>query len=57
MNIYWLLKVDVPSRRILIESAKANGIDPYAYIKYILDHIADEDTPEKLDALLPWNTP
>jgi transposase len=41
----------------LIETAKANGIDPYAYIKYILDHIADADTPEKLDALLPWNTP
>ncbi len=39
----------------LIETAKANNLDPQAYIKYILDHIATADTLEKLEALLPWN--
>ncbi len=41
----------------LIETAKANGLEPYAYIKYLLDHIGDADTLNKLDALLPWNAP
>ena len=39
----------------LIETAKANNLDPQAYIKHILDHIAVADTLEKLEALLPWN--
>ena len=39
----------------LIETAKANNLDPQAYIKYILDHIVTADTLEKLEALLPWN--
>ena len=39
----------------LIETAKANSLDPHAYIKHILDHIAVADTLEKLEALLPWN--
>lgn len=39
----------------LIETAKANNLDPQSYIKHILDHIAVADTLEKLEALLPWN--
>ena len=39
----------------LIETAKANNLDPQAYIKHILDHVATADTLEKLEALLPWN--
>src|SRR5690554_2893788 len=39
----------------LIETAKANNLDPQAYIKHILDHIAVADTLEKLETLLPWN--
>ena len=39
----------------LIETAKANGLEPYAYIHYVLKHIAAADTVEKLEALLPWN--
>ena len=41
----------------LIETAKANGLEPSGYIQYVLDHIADADTLEKLEALLPWNRP
>lgn len=35
----------------LIETAKANSLDPQAYI----DHVGEADTMEKLEALLPWN--
>jgi hypothetical protein len=41
----------------LIETAKANGLEPSAYIKYVLEHIATADTLEKLEHLLPWNVP
>jgi transposase len=39
----------------LIETAKANGLEPYAYLQHVLRHIAAADTVEKLEALLPWN--
>ena len=41
----------------LIETAKANNLEPSAYIGHVLDHIAEADTLEKLEALLPWNIP
>ena len=41
----------------LIESAKANSLEPYAYIKHLLDRIGDAKTLEQLEALLPWNVP
>jgi len=39
----------------LIETAKANGLEPFAYVNHLLQHIATADTVEKLEALLPWN--
>lgn len=39
----------------LVETAKANGLEPSAYIHHLLRHIAEADTTEKLEALLPWN--
>lgn len=41
----------------LIETAKANQLEPFAYIHHVLEHIAEADTLEKLEALLPWNAP
>ena len=41
----------------LIETAKANNFEPYAYILHILNHIGAADTLEKIEALLPWNVP
>lgn len=38
----------------LIETAKANGLEPSAYIRHVLEHIGAADTVEKLEALLPW---
>ncbi len=39
----------------LIETAKANQLEPSAYIQHVLDRIGEADTLEKLEALLPWN--
>lgn len=39
----------------LIESAKANDLEPFDYIKYVIDNIAAADTVEDIEALLPWN--
>lgn len=39
----------------LIETAKTNGLEPAAYLHHVLAHIADADTLDKLEALLPWN--
>jgi hypothetical protein len=39
----------------LIETAKANRIEPRGYLLYILERIGAADTVEKLEALLPWN--
>ena len=39
----------------LVETAKANGLEPYAYLNRVLQGIGSADTLEKLEALLPWN--
>ena len=39
----------------LIETAKANGIDPYDYLRYLFKELPYADSVEKLEALLPWN--
>ncbi len=39
----------------LIETAKANNLEPSAYIYDMLKHIAEADSLEKLEMLLPWN--
>ncbi|EKZ2440992.1 IS66 family transposase [Citrobacter freundii] len=41
----------------LLETAKANELEPSAYINHVLAQIGAADTLEKLEALLPWNVP
>jgi hypothetical protein len=40
----------------LIETAKANGLEPHDYLRHVLQHIAAADTVEKIEALLPCST-
>ncbi len=37
----------------IIETAKANGLIPFDYLRHILPAIAEN--PEKIETLLPWN--
>ena len=39
----------------LVETAKANKLEPYAYLRYIFDKLPTASSLEDLEALLPWN--
>jgi len=39
----------------LIETAKANGLEPYEYLKQVLTALPYAGTVDKVEALLPWN--
>jgi transposase len=39
----------------LIETAKAAGLEPYAYLRLIFDKLPQATTPADVEALLPWN--
>ena len=39
----------------LIETAKANGLEPYAYLRYIFSKLPLAKTFDDYEALLPWN--
>jgi transposase len=39
----------------LVETAKANGREPYAYLRHILERLPQVNSVEGYEALLPWN--
>ena len=39
----------------LIETAKANGLEPYRYLRQVFDDLPKATTVEDIEALLPWN--
>jgi transposase len=39
----------------LIETAKANKLEPYAYLRYIFDRLPVASSLADYEALLPWN--
>ncbi len=39
----------------LIETAKANGLEPYHYLKRVFTELPAAKTVEQIEALLPWN--
>ena len=39
----------------LIETAKANGLEPYKYLKYLFEEYPKANTGEEISNLLPMN--
>ena len=39
----------------LIETAKANGLEPYAYLRRLFTELPQAETVEAIEALLPRN--
>jgi hypothetical protein len=39
----------------LIDTAKANGPEPYTYLRHVLAELPRAKTEAKIEALLPWN--
>lgn len=39
----------------LVETAKANGLEPWAYLNHLFEHLPAAKTPEAIAALLPHN--
>ena len=39
---------------LMIETAKLNGVEPYAYLKATLKAIASGHRASRIDELLPW---
>ena len=39
----------------LVETAKANGLEPYAYLREVIGKLPYADSVKALEALLPWN--
>ena len=39
----------------LVETAKANGLEPYAYLCKVIRQLPYAETVEDMEALLPWN--
>jgi len=40
----------------LVESAKANGKEPYSYLSWLFEKLPGADT-DNVEALVPWNMP
>lgn len=38
----------------LVETAKANGLNPYAYLKLVFTELPTAKTDDDIDALMPW---
>ena len=55
----WLFAVTPQGARasanlyILLETAKTNGVHPYAYFQHLYTELPGAQTPEERDALLP----
>lgn len=39
----------------LIETAKANGLEPFAYLAHVFTELPKAKTLADVEALLPWN--
>jgi transposase len=39
----------------LVETAKANGVEPHAYLAAVFERLSHAKTVEDFEGLLPWN--
>lgn len=39
----------------LVSCARVNGLEPHAYLLYLLEELPKAATAEALESLLPWN--
>ena len=39
----------------LVMTARANDVEPYAYLNYLFEYLPAAGTVEQVEALLPWN--
>jgi hypothetical protein len=39
----------------LLATAKLNGVEPFAYLKEVLERLSNDHPMTRLDDLLPWN--
>jgi hypothetical protein len=39
----------------LVETAKVNGQEPYAWLRHVLERLLHASSVEDYEALLPWN--
>lgn len=57
----WLFSATVPGAKAsanlygLIETAKANNVDPYGYLRHVFKELPRAQTVEQIEQLLPWN--
>jgi transposase len=57
----WLFSDTVPGARAsanlysLVETAKANGIEPHAYLSHVFERLPRAKSVEAFETLLPWN--
>jgi transposase len=57
----WLFSATVPGAKAsanlysLIETAKSNGLEPYAYLQHVFTELPEASTVEAMETLLPWN--
>ena len=49
-SVRWALKSDT-----LITTAKLNGVEPYTYLKDVLERMVAGHPMNQLDQLLPWH--
>lgn len=39
----------------LVSCARVNGLEPYAFLRYLFEELPKATTAEALETMLPWN--
>jgi hypothetical protein len=55
-NPQWMYGATASARLYsLVETAKANRVEPHAYLTHLFTHLPAATTVDEFEALLPWN--